>query len=585
MRDLKRTARCLSENARQRDNKVLDDRELYIIIKLYSSGNDGFPQQVRKPGFEGKAFPRRKETPGTFAREKDPRWTERSCPLRSKRKKRGHEPAMMNQLEEAILYATILHQGKKREFQGNPYILHPIEVAQILSTMTDDEEIITAGILHDIVKDTDGTLEEIEKRFGHRVAMLVDSDSEKKYAEEERGVTWKRRKEDALLAMKNSRDVGVRMLWLADTLANIRTLTENYSERGEDLWEVLDQSDPDMLRWYFQSVAELVELELNKTGAFKELVKHINFIWPGTFDSEKAKYKKYREVSVEGCKLLGRGAKGEVYRYDDELVIKVFNSNNTYHDVEREIALSRKAFIMGIPTAISFGIVSVGNRYGAMYELVNADTISKYIARNPGQVELYAKIMAELAHTIHSIEATRKDGFPDAVERLRTYVRSGVAYEDEALAEKCMRLIDTLSAADTMIHGDFHTGNVFLQNGEPILIDMDRLSVGHPMAEISALYYFYVALGEYDPTVIENFMGFSYPVSRQFFDCFLRFYLNTADEARLRDVSEKAAFLAGVRMVHRLHKRGRLTEEESKMAGRYMEMTAELAGRLDTLAF
>ena len=50
-------------------------------------------------------------------------------------------------------------------------------------------------------------------------------------------------------------------------------------------------------------------------------------------------------------------------------------------------------------------------------------------------------------------------------------------------------------------------------------------------------------------------------------------------------MSEKAAFLAGVRMVHRLHKRGRLTEEESKMAGRYMEMTAELAGRLDTLAF
>jgi tRNA-dihydrouridine synthase len=54
----------------------------------------------------------------------------------------------------------------------------------------------------------------------------------------------------------------------------------------------------------------MVELSLNKTGAFKELIKHINFIWPGTFDSEKARYKKYREVSVDGCKLIGRGAKG-----------------------------------------------------------------------------------------------------------------------------------------------------------------------------------------------------------------------------------------------------------------------------------
>ena len=108
--------------------------------------------------------------------------------------------------------------------------------------------------------------------------------------------------------------------------------------------------------WYYRSIAEIVELSLNKTGAFKEYIKHINFIWPGTFDSEKARYRKYKEVSVDGCKIIGRGAKGEVYRYDDELIIKVYNQKNTYRDVEREIALSRKAFILGIPTAISFGI-------------------------------------------------------------------------------------------------------------------------------------------------------------------------------------------------------------------------------------
>ena len=56
-----------------------------------------------------------------------------------------------------------MHQGKERKFGGRPYIFHPLEVAQILSTMTDDEEVITAGILHDIVEDTAGTLGEIEK--------------------------------------------------------------------------------------------------------------------------------------------------------------------------------------------------------------------------------------------------------------------------------------------------------------------------------------------------------------------------------------------------------------------------------------
>ena len=491
---------------------------------------------------------------------------------------------MMNRLEEAIIYATILHQGKIRKFRGNPFILHPIEVAQILSTITDDEEVITAGILHDIVEGTDGTLEELEKRFGKRVAALVDSDSEPRF-ESDRSASWKRRKEEALLVLKNSTDVGVQMLWLADTLANIRSIAGIYSERGEALWAALDQSDPDMQRWYYQSVAELVELQLNKTGAFKELVKHINFIWPGTFDSDKARYKKYKEVSVEGCRLIGRGAKGDVYRYDDELVIKVFNRNNTYHDVEREISLSRKAFIMGIPTAISFGIVSVGSRYGAMYELVDSATVSKYIAANPAQVETYARMMAELAQTIHSIEVSEEDGFPSAGERLRNYVSRGLAYEDEALAERCLELIDTLPARNTMIHGDFHTGNVFLQGGEPLLIDMDRLSTGHPMAEISSLYYFYVVLGQHDPSVIENFMGFSRETARQFFDFFLRFYLNTEDENRLWEVTEKSSLLAYARMIHRCRKKSVLSEKEKELVRDYTVRIAALAEKLDTLAF
>ena len=80
------------------------------------------------------------------------------------------------------------------------------------------------------------------------------------------------------------------MLWLADKLANIRSLAASYSEQGEDVWKQFHQSGPAMQRWYYRSIAELLELSLNRTGAFKELIKHINFIWPGTFDSDKAKY-------------------------------------------------------------------------------------------------------------------------------------------------------------------------------------------------------------------------------------------------------------------------------------------------------
>ena len=492
---------------------------------------------------------------------------------------------MMNTLEEAIIYATIMYQGKIRKLRNNPFILHPLEVAQILSTLTEDEEIITAGILHEIVDGTDGTLEEIEKRFGRRVASLVDSVSENECTCKETSDSWKRRKEKSLLILKNSDDVGIQMLWLADKLANMRALASIYSESGEALWQRLHQSDPALQRWYYQSVAEYLELSLNKTGAFKELIKHINFIWPVTFDSDKARYRKYREVSVDDCKLLGRGAKGEVYRYDNELVIKVYNHNNTYRDVEREIALSRKAFILGIPTAISFGIVSVGNRYGSMYELVDSETISRCIARNPAQVETYAKIMAELAHTIHGITVSEDDIFPDAAERLRDYVSGGIAYEDKALAEKIVKLIDTLPVSHSLVHGDFHTGNVFLQKGEPLLIDMDRVAWGHPITDISGLYYFYVSLGEDDPSVVEKFMGFSYETAQQFFSFFLKNYLETEDEKRLGEVIEKASLLCCVRMVHKLYKKGTPSGDERKKTDRYLKKIAELTESVETLAF
>lgn len=491
----------------------------------------------------------------------------------------------MNILEEAIIYATVMHQGKVRKLRGNPFILHPIEVAQILSTMTDDQEIITAGILHDIVEDTDGTLGEIEKRFGKRVADLVASESETEILGETAGASWKRRKETALLVLKNSQDIGVPMLWLADKLANVRSIAGIYSEQGEALWQRFDQKDIAMQRWYYQSVAELVELQLNKTGAFKEYIQHINYLFPGTYDSVKTRYRKYREISVDGCRFLGRGAKGDVYRYDDELVVKVFNRNNTYQDVEREISLSRKAFVLGIPTAISFGIVAVGERYGAMYELVDSETFSKYIAASPGQVDAYAGMMAELAHTIHGIRVTEDDGFPPVSERLHSYIAGGIAYEDEALAEKCRRLVDSLPETHTLVHGDFHTGNVFLHRGEPLLIDMDRVSVGHPIAELSDLCYYYVVLGEDDPSVIENFMGFSYPTALRFFDSFLKSYLGTEDEDRLREVKDKASLLCYTRMIRKIRKKGALSGEDQEAIARCKRKIADLTARLTTLAF
>ena len=490
---------------------------------------------------------------------------------------------MMNLLEEAIIYATIMHQGKTRKIKQIPYILHPLEVSQILSTMTDDPYVVTAGILHDILEETDGTIGEIESRFGERVAEIVSASSEKKVPEQRKKIDWEERKKESLRRLKITKDHGVKMVWLADVLANIRSLARIYSEQGEKVWESLDQTDPQLQRWYYRTVAEYLELELNKTGAYKELIRHINSIWPGTFDSDKSRFKKYKEISLVGCKQIGSGAKGDVYRYDDELIIKVYNDKNTYKEVETEIALARKAFVLGIPTAISFGIVSVGHKYGAMYELLNCSDVSQYISNNPGDVEYYARIMAELAHTIHDIETDDAGDFPDSTQRLRSQVDEGLGRINPEMAGKVMALIDALPETNHLVHGDFHSGNVFLLNGEPMLIDMDRMSRGHPIVDISGLYMAYVGFGDKDPKVVEEYMGFSYETAKEFFHYFLEYYLGTKDEARIQEVTDKAALMCYMRLLRRPMRTENMTEEDEQEVARLVEKTAGYLERVDSL--
>ena len=459
----------------------------------------------------------------------------------------------MNLLEEAIIYSTIMHQGKVRKIHGSPYILHPLEVAQILSGMTDDIEIISAGVLHDIVEDTDGTLKEIEKRFGSRVAELVDSETEEEYAGEDRSATWKRRKEESLEKLKTSTDIGVKMLWLADKLSNIRSLASSYGEMGDKLWEQLHQKDPEIHKWYYKTIAEDIEMELNKTGAYKEYIDRINYIWPGTFDTSKTKYKEYREIDVSGCERIGKGAKAEVYRYDEELIVKVYNEKNTYKDVEREISLARSVFVLGLPTAISFGIVSVGKGYGSMFELIDAKTISELIAKSPEHTDYYAGIMAELALQIHSTRPDSGKLFPQASTYIESWIRR--ARLDEDTEKKLFEIIAARPESECLVHGDFHTGNVFLSNNEPLFIDVDRMAIGDPIVDLSSMYLFYVGYAELDPKIIEDFMGFSVQTAAGFYNRFLKHYLKTDDEAEIEKVVRSSSLWAFVRLIGQMKKK------------------------------
>ena len=175
----------------------------------------------------------------------------------------------MELVSEAIAFAVKAHDGMRRKKSEVPYILHPMEAAVIVGTMTADQELIAAAALHDVVEDADIAIEEIEARFGKRVRELVQSETEDKRADRPPAETWRIRKEESLAVLKNTEDIGVLMVWLGDKLANMRSLYREFKITGNDMWLRFNQKDPNEQAWYYRSIAKLTE-RMSDTSAWIE---------------------------------------------------------------------------------------------------------------------------------------------------------------------------------------------------------------------------------------------------------------------------------------------------------------------------
>lgn len=177
-------------------------------------------------------------------------------------------------LDQAILFATEAHKGQLRKGTEIPYILHPIEAATIVGTMTTDDEIIAGAVLHDVVEDTNTTIEQIEALFGTRVAGFVASESENKRENLPAESTWKIRKQETLDHLKTA-PIEIKMITLGDKLSNIRAIYRDYISIGEELWQRFNQKDKNQHYWYYSGIAECLS-ELDGYTAYKEYCELVN---------------------------------------------------------------------------------------------------------------------------------------------------------------------------------------------------------------------------------------------------------------------------------------------------------------------
>ena len=293
--------------------------------------------------------------------------------------------------------------------------------------------------------------------------------------------------------------------------------------------------------------------------------------------------KAYQRMSVEGCEIIAKGANGAVYRYDDETILKTYFAKDALPEIKQERENARKAFVLGINTAIPYGIVRVDDGYGTVTELLNAVSVTKLIRNNPDDMSEAAKYYIDMLKSIHAIKV--EDGeVPDMKETALSWAQFVSAHIPEEQGKKLRALIEAVPKQSTLMHGDYHTNNIMVQNGEPLLIDMDTLCMGHPVFELGSMFNAFVGYSELDHQNMMDFFGYSFETAGKFWNMALKMYLGTDDEAVCQSVAEKAMIIGYTRMLRRAIRRPNEADSPAKIA-RCKEMLEVLLNKVDTLLF
>ena len=295
--------------------------------------------------------------------------------------------------------------------------------------------------------------------------------------------------------------------------------------------------------------------------------------------------KAYRVVSIEGCEEIGRGANGTIYRIDRDNVVKVYKNADALADIQHEREVAKLALILGIPTAISYDVVKVGSSYGSVFELLNARSFSKILKNDPDKFDWCVTEFVRMLKKIHATTVP-KGKLPDMRETALDWAMFLKDWLPADAWRKLYALIEAVPHDDHMIHGDYHTKNLELQNDEVLIIDMDTLAVGHPIFELGSIFNSFVGFSEVDHDVILRFQGFDAETGKRFFHRALSAYLGTTDEKKIKAVEDKARIIGYMRLIRRsIRRRGMENEMDRKEIAHWTEELLELLGTVDSLLF
>lgn len=291
-----------------------------------------------------------------------------------------------------------------------------------------------------------------------------------------------------------------------------------------------------------------------------------------------------RKISIDNCELIGEGFYGKIYRLDPETVVKVYKIPDALEMIKKETEISKKAFVMGIPTAIPFDIVKVGDLYGSVFELINAESTVD-CTKDEKELDEFAKKSADLLKEIHKKEI-KKEEFPSRKEFIINAIKDNRQFFDKETVDKLISLIETIPDSKTLLHCDFHVKNIMSQDDELLLIDMVSLSYGHPIFEFASMYATYIAYTCVDKENTDKFLGIPADITEKLFNKIFKYYYEDKTDEELESIKYKLSIISFIQVVRNRAKYADqafgLGKEELEYAINYLK---ENVSKIDSLKY
>ena len=280
--------------------------------------------------------------------------------------------------------------------------------------------------------------------------------------------------------------------------------------------------------------------------------------------------KALRKIDLEQCEKIGSGGNGAVYRVSEDEIVKVNYNPETYEGLDKELAKAKEAFLLGIPTAISFDMVDCGEgRKGVVYEIIKSSTLGETIQKEPERMEELTEKYIQQLNLLHSTH-TDNPVFGSARESFCKQAENASKYLTEEEGELMKLVLEALPEGDRLVHCDAHPKNIMIQNGEMLWIDMEGMSVGHPIYDLISIAV--ILNGMRTDEMAIGICGMNNATVKIFKDCFIRKYFNTEEPEMIQ---KYGALMDSLRLIRAVFAIGFHTSGTEKYRSSIIEMARQ----------